>query len=89
LYKEEMLSLQRSWIIWLRKRIVIRAFFYQKVVWRERRNKTKKLKDDQGVWNDVPTGMERMATSYFKELFTRDPSVNANTLISLMQKSDY
>jgi hypothetical protein len=38
------------------------------------------------VWNDVPTGMERMATSYFKKMFTRDPSLNANTLISLMQE---
>jgi hypothetical protein len=26
-----------------------------------------------------------MATSYFKELFTRDPSLNANNLVSLFQ----
>jgi hypothetical protein len=30
--------------------------------------------------------MERMATSYFKELFTRDPSLNSDILIDLIQE---
>jgi hypothetical protein len=30
--------------------------------------------------------MERLATSYFKELLTRDPSLNTDLLISLIQE---
>jgi hypothetical protein len=30
--------------------------------------------------------MERMATSYFKELFTQDPSLNSDILIDLIQE---
>jgi hypothetical protein len=38
------------------------------------------------VWKEIPTEMERMATSYFKELFIRDPSLNSNALLALMQE---
>jgi hypothetical protein len=54
-------------------------------VWRARKNKIKKIKDDEGVWQEVPSDMERMATSYFQELFTRDPSLNSDDLIDLTQ----
>jgi hypothetical protein len=43
------------------------------------------LKDEEGVWKEVPSDMERMASSYFKELFTRDPSLNSNDLINCTQ----
>jgi hypothetical protein len=43
--------------------------FHQKAVWRARKNKIKKLKDDDGCWQSTPSDMERMAASYFKELF--------------------
>jgi hypothetical protein len=86
LYKEELLWLQRSRISWLKEGDRNTRFFHQKTVWRARRNKIKKLKDDDGVWKDVPTDMERMATSYFKELFTRDPSVNSERLLDLTQQ---
>jgi hypothetical protein len=55
-------------------------------VWRARKNSIKKLKDDVGVWYDAPSAMERMATSYFKELFTRDPNLNADNLTSLFHE---
>jgi hypothetical protein len=35
---------------------------------------------------EAPTDMERMATSYFKELFTHDPSLNADALVDLIQE---
>jgi hypothetical protein len=88
LYKEEMLWLQRSRIAWLKEGDRNTRFFHQKAVWRARRNKIKKLRDDAGNWNDVPSDMERMASSYFKELFTRDPSLHANELVNLMQEKD-
>jgi hypothetical protein len=54
-------------------------------VWRARKNKIKKLKDDDGNWQSTPSDMERMATSYFKELFTRDPSLISDDLVGLFQ----
>jgi hypothetical protein len=85
LYREEMLWLQRSRISWLKEGDRNTRFFHQKAVWRARRNKIKKLKNAEGVWKDTPSDMERMATSYFQELFTRDPSLNADDLINLFQ----
>jgi hypothetical protein len=86
LYREEMLWLQRSRITWLKEGDKNTRFFHQKAVWRARRNKIKKLKCDDGTWNEVPSDMERMATSYFQELFTRDPSLNADRLLDMVQE---
>jgi hypothetical protein len=66
LYKEEMLLLQCSRITWLKEGNMNTRFFHQKVIWRARKNKIKKLKNDEGVWKDTSTDMESMATSYFK-----------------------
>ncbi|KAK1621216.1 hypothetical protein QYE76_026733 [Lolium multiflorum] len=83
LYKEELLWLQRSRITWLKEGDRNTKFFHQKAVWRARRNKIKRLKDNEGVWKDTPTEMERMALTYFQELFTRDPMLNSDDLIGL------
>jgi hypothetical protein len=48
LYKEEMLWLQRSRIAWLKEGDRNTHFFHQKAIWRARRNKIKKLRDDEG-----------------------------------------
>ncbi|KAM0908155.1 hypothetical protein ACQ4PT_015643 [Festuca glaucescens] len=85
LYKEEMLWMQRSRINWLKEGDQNTKYFHQKAVWRARKNKIKKLKDEDGVWRDVPSDMERMATSYFKELFTRDPNLDYDDLLNLLQ----
>jgi hypothetical protein len=54
LYKEEMLWLQRSRIAWLKEGDRNTRFFHQKAVWRARRNKIKKLKDDDGFGRTFP-----------------------------------
>jgi hypothetical protein len=86
LYGEEMLWIQRSRISWLKEGDRNTRFFHQKAKWRARRNKIKKLKDNDGVWKEVPSEMERMASSYFKEIFTRDPSLNADAIINMTQE---
>jgi hypothetical protein len=83
LYKEELLWLQRSRINWLKEGDRNTRFFHQKAVWRARRNKIKKLKDLDGAWKDSPSDMERMANSYFQELFTRDPTLQPDALLNL------
>ncbi|KAK1610764.1 hypothetical protein QYE76_034437 [Lolium multiflorum] len=85
LYKEEMLWMQRSRINWLKEGDQNTKYFHQKAVWRARKNKIKKLKDKDGVWREVPSDMEIMATSYFKELFTRDPNLDYDELLNLLQ----
>jgi hypothetical protein len=50
-----------------------------------RKNKIKRLKDANNVWKDVPSEMDRMRTSYFKELFTRDPNLNYYELLNMLQ----
>jgi hypothetical protein len=82
LYREEMLWLQRSRIAWLKEGDRNTKYFHQKAVWRARKNKVKILKDGLGVWQDAPSEMERMANSFFKELFTRDPSVDMGRRLS-------
>ncbi|KAK1615802.1 hypothetical protein QYE76_021319 [Lolium multiflorum] len=76
---------ERSRVSWLKEGDRNTRFFHQKAVWRARKNKVKKLKDDDGVWKEVPTDMERMATTYFQELFTRDPSLNSEALLAMTQ----
>ena len=49
-------------------------------------NKISKLKEDDGVWQSTPSVMELMASSFFKELFTRDPSPNADEIVGLIEK---
>jgi hypothetical protein len=58
-------------------------FFHQHAVWRARKNKISKLEDTNGVVQTVPTEMQRMAISYFKSLYTRDPSLNCQEIINL------
>jgi hypothetical protein len=83
LYREEMLWLQRSRIAWLREGDRNTKFFHQKSKWRARRNKVTKLRDVDGVIKTVPSEMERMSVSFFKSLYTRDPSVNGEVISNL------
>jgi hypothetical protein len=58
LYREEMLWMQRSRINWLTEGDRNTKFFHQKAIWRARKNRIKRLKDDNGTWKDDPPDME-------------------------------
>jgi hypothetical protein len=75
LYREEMMWLQRSRISWLKEGDRNTSYFHRNAVWRARRNLIKKLKREDGTWTKVPGEMERMASSYFQEIFTKDPTL--------------
>ncbi|KAM0927888.1 hypothetical protein ACQ4PT_002131 [Festuca glaucescens] len=86
LYREEMLWMQRSRINWLKEGDRNTKYFHQQAIWRARKNRIKRLKDENGVWKDVPPDMEKMATEYFTGLFTRDPNINYDALVDLFQE---
>jgi hypothetical protein len=86
LYREEMLWLQRSRIDWLRDGDRNTKFFHHRAVWRARKNKILKLRDENGVVNTVPTDMQRMSVSYFKSLYTRDPSLDHGEISELVNE---
>ena len=49
LYREEMLWLQRSRIVWLKEGDRNTKMFHRKAVWRARKNKIRGLADEAGV----------------------------------------
>jgi hypothetical protein len=86
LYREEMLWLQRSRIDWLREGDRNTKYFHRRAVWRARRNKILKLRDENCVVNTVPIDMQRMSVSYFKSLYTRDPNLVHSAITDLVQE---
>jgi hypothetical protein len=73
LYREEMLWLQRSRIMWLKEGDRNTKYFHRKAVWRARKNKIRRLKKEDGQWTDCKEEMESMATSFFQNMYTADP----------------
>jgi hypothetical protein len=86
LYREEMLWLQRSRVSWLKEGDRNTNFFHRKAVWRARKNRINSLKDQDGVVQDTPSEMERMATSYFQSVYTRDPSIQPAPVVNLFRE---
>ncbi|XP_010236428.1 uncharacterized protein LOC104584030 [Brachypodium distachyon] len=76
LYQEELLWMQRSRINWLKAGDRNTCFFHSKAVWRAKKNKITKLKDSNGNWKMEPPELEKLATDYFKDIFTHDPGLN-------------
>lgn len=81
LYREEMMWLQRSRITWLKEGERNTAYLHRRAVWRARRNYIQRLRRTDGSWCSSPSDMERMATSYFKEVYTKDPTLNPDVVL--------
>lgn len=77
--------MQRSRVDWLREGDRNTKFFHSRAVWRARKNRIKRLCDDDGTWHENHASMGRVATSYFQKLFTADPSLNADPIIQLIE----
>jgi hypothetical protein len=69
LYREEMMWLQRSRLTWLKEGDRNTKYFHSKAVWRARKNRIRKLVDDDGVSHEDASTMQHMATEYFQNLF--------------------
>lgn len=81
LYREEMMWLQRSRITWLTEGERNTKYLHRRAIWRARRNHIQRLRKSNGTWCNVPSEMERMASSYFKEVYTKDPTLNPNVVL--------
>jgi hypothetical protein len=55
-------------------------------VWRARKNRIKKLRDDRGVWQDDPKVMGKLATDYFHNLLEVDQSLDPTPLVNLFEE---
>lgn len=75
LYREEMLWLQRSRITWLKEGERNTVYLHRQAVWRACRNYIQRLRRLDGSWSTTPSDMELMATLYFKEVYTKDPTL--------------
>jgi hypothetical protein len=76
LYREEMLWLQRSRVAWLQEGDRNTMFFHQRDAWRARKNHIRKLKRDDGEWEQNKEAMTGIVNEYFNSLFTRDEQLN-------------
>ena len=86
LYREEMLWLQCSRIDWLKEGERNTKFLHRRAVWRARRNFIRRLQKQDGSWCHVPSDMERMTSSYFKEIFTKDPTLSPDAVLDCIQQ---
>jgi hypothetical protein len=77
-----MVWLQSSRINWLKEGD--RNTKYE--VCRAQKNKIAKLCGDNGIVQTTPTEMQLMVVSYFKSMYTRDPSINDEFITSLIQE---
>lgn len=81
LYREEMMWLQRSRIIWLKEGGRNTQYFHRQAVWRSRKNNIRRLQKEDGSWCNVPTKMERRAASYFQEVYKKDPTLSPDEVL--------
>ena len=59
-------------------------YFQSKAVWRERKNKIRELTDSVGVVHSDLASMWEVANSYFHDIFTADPTLNAAPILELI-----
>ena len=76
LYREEMLWLHRSRITWLKEGDRNTKYFFRRAVWHSQHNYIHRLRRVDGTWCNVTYDMERMAASYFKEVYSKDPTLS-------------
>lgn len=60
-------------------------YFHRQAGWRARKNKIKKLKDNDGVWCDDQKKLQELASEFFQDLYEADERVVPTELIELIE----
>ena len=84
LYREEMMWLQRSRIAWLREGDRNTHYFHRQAMWRARKNKITKLKNQNAECCEDPKVLQAMSMDFFRDLYTADSNVDPSELVDLM-----
>lgn len=80
LKQEELLWYQKSREKWVRFRDRNTKFFHTQTIVRRRRNKIQGMFIEDGSWNTDPDVLKHEATSFFKNLFTNDSTIDLSAL---------
>jgi hypothetical protein len=81
-----MMWLQRSRITWLKEGDRNTKLFHRKAVWRAKKNRIKKLKQDDGNWCTNQREMQQMAVAYFSNLFMQDENIHPEGVADLFDE---
>ncbi|XP_073351869.1 uncharacterized protein [Aegilops tauschii subsp. strangulata] len=86
LFREEVMSRQRSRISWLREGHKNTEFFHRKANWRRKKNKIEKLKKEDGSWTENTKDIHIEINRFFKDLYKKDEGVRPQKLIDLIPR---
>ena len=84
LYREELMWMQRSRINWLKDGDRNMQFSHAKSVWRARRNRIKKLEDENGNVFTDNKDMGQAASTYFEYIYSADSNLHVTPIIDLI-----
>jgi hypothetical protein len=85
LYREEMMWLQRSCVVWFKEADRNTGFFHHQARWRARKNKISKLKRADGLWTEDPKEMKELSVAFFADLYKVDNLVNPHQVLPLVE----
>ncbi|KAH1105951.1 hypothetical protein J1N35_009719 [Gossypium stocksii] len=83
---EELFWEQRARVNWLHMGDRNTTFFHRWASFRRKKNRIKGLMDENGCWVSEPEGISKVATDYFKELFTVQGTSSGGRLDSLIMR---
>lgn len=86
LLREEIMWRQRSRSTYLREGDRNIDWFHRQATWRRKTNTISKLRNNKGQWIEEKGELNRMATNFFKELFTEDKIINPSELLGLFAR---
>ena len=73
-----------SRIAWLQEGDRNTRYFHRQAMWRARKNKITKLKNQNNTWCEYPKVLQTMAVGFFRDLYPADSNVDPSELTELM-----
>jgi hypothetical protein len=84
LLREEIMWKQRSRVSWLKHGDQNTRYFHRKACWRAKKNRIKRLKREDGSFEEKPEELEKMAKEYFDGMYTKDTLVTPELIEELI-----